>query len=141
MTELIKKTRELGKLIQQSDEFAAVQRAMELNTQDAALMGLMQQLHMAESGYAAEAHSENPSESKMQAYKDEFERLYSIVMKNPTMGEFQEAQKSLGELMNQVFGILTQCADGEDPDTCQVPQEHNHKCDCGGECGNGCSCG
>ncbi|MDR3344966.1 MAG: YlbF family regulator [Oscillospiraceae bacterium] len=139
MSELIAKTRELGALIQQSDEFAAVQTAMESNTQDEELVALMRNLQMAEGGYASESHSENPSESKMQAYKDEFERLYALTMQRPAMQQYQAAHHALGELMNKVFGILTLCADGEDPATAEPPEEHQH---CGGDCGGSCSgCG
>jgi len=141
MSDLIAKTRELGALIQQSDEFAAVQAAMAANAQDEELVGIMRTLQMAESGYAAEAQREDRSESKLQAYKEDFERLYSVAMKRPAMQNFQAAHKNLGELMNKLFGLLTLCADGEDPETCQVPEDLGHKC--GGGCGDsGCEgCG
>ncbi|MDR1410258.1 MAG: YlbF family regulator [Oscillospiraceae bacterium] len=141
MSALIAKTRELGALIQQSDEFAAVRAAMETNTQNDELVDLMRSLQMAEGGYAAEARSENPSESKMQAYKDEFERLYSLALERPAMQQFQTAQKALGELMNRIFGLLTLCADGEDPETCEAPEEHGHH-HCDGDCSSRCAgCG
>jgi len=135
MSDLIAKVRELGAMIQQSDEFAAVQAVMEANTQDEELVGIMRTLQMSEAGYAAEAQSENPNESKMKAYKEEFERLYSIAMARPAMQNFQASHKAMGELMNRILGILTLCADGEDPETCEMPEERGHGC--GGGCGSG----
>ncbi|MCL2023232.1 MAG: YlbF family regulator [Oscillospiraceae bacterium] len=138
MSEIIKKTRELGALIQQTEEFAAVQAAMQGNMDDEELSGIMRTLQMAESGYANEASSENANESKMKAYKEEFERLYEIAMARPAMQKYQEAHKTLGELMNSIFGILTLCADGDDPETCEVSAEDEDGC---GGCGGGCACG
>ncbi|MDR0883609.1 MAG: YlbF family regulator [Oscillospiraceae bacterium] len=134
MSDLIAKTRELGALIQQTDEFAAVQAAMEKNAADEELVGLMQRMQMSEYGFHQEQHEDKPNESKLKAYQDEFERLYSLAMARPTMVAFQEQQKGLAKLMHRIFGILSLSADGEDPATAEPQEEHS----CGPECGSDC---
>ena len=131
---LEKLTRELGKAIQQDERYLAMQKAIEANEKDTALNELMSKIQLIQVSYQHEASKENPDEGKMKAYDEEFRGVYSEIMMNENMRNYEMARKELDDLMNYLTGILAMCVNGDDPDTCD-PTAHQ----CGGDC-SGCSC-
>ena len=129
-----KLTRELGKAIQQDERYLAMRKAIEANEQDTALNELMSKIQLIQVSYQHEASKEEPDEGKMKAYDEEFRGVYSEIMMNENMRNYEMARKELDDLMNYLTGILAMCVNGDDPDTCD-PTAHQ----CGGDC-LGCSC-
>ena len=60
---------------------------------------------------------------------------YKKIMNNKNMIVFQTAQKNLEDLINNVQQIITMCANGEDPDTCQPSSGCSGSCATCGGCG------
>lgn len=132
-----KLTRELGKAIQQDERYLAMQKAIEANEKDTALNELMSKIQLIQVSYQHEASKEEPDEGKMKAYDEEFRGVYSEIMMNENMRNYEMARKEMDDLMNYLTGILAMCVNGDDPDTCD-PTTHS----CGGDCGScGCDCG
>ncbi len=132
-----KLTRELGKAIQQDERYLAMQKAIEANEKDTALNELMSKIQLIQVSYQHEASKEEPDEGKMKAYDEEFRGVYSEIMMNENMRNYEMARKEIDDLMNYLTGILAMCVNGDDPDTCD-PTAHS----CGGDCGScGCDCG
>lgn len=132
-----KLTRELGKAIQQDERYLAMQKAIEANEKDTALNELMSKIQLIQVSYQHEASKEEPDEGKMKAYDEEFRGVYSEIMMNENMRNYEMARKEMDDLMNYLTGILAMCVNGDDPDTCD-PTAHS----CGGDCGScGCDCG
>jgi cell fate (sporulation/competence/biofilm development) regulator YlbF (YheA/YmcA/DUF963 family) len=139
---LEKLTRELGKAIQQDERYLAMQKAIEANEKDTALNELMSKIQLIQVSYQHEASKENPDEGKMKAYDEEFRGVYSEIMMNENMRNYEMARKELDDLMNYLTGILAMCVNGDDPETCD-PTAHQCSGDCSGchcDCGDeGCS--
>ena len=136
-----KLTRELGKAIQQDDRYLALQRAIEANEKDTALNELMSKIQLIQVSYQHEASKEEPDEGKMKAYDEEFRGVYSQIMQNENMRNYEIARKEIDDMMNYLTGILAMCINGDDPDTCD-PTAHSCGSDCsscGCDCEGGCS--
>ena len=131
---LEKLTRELGKAIQQDERYLAMQKAIEANEKDTALNELMSKIQLIQVSYQHEASKEQPDEGKMQAYDEEFRGVYTEIMMNENMRNYEMARKDIDDLMNFLTGILAMCVNGDDPETCD-PTAHS----CGGDC-SGCHC-
>lgn len=132
--DVIAKTRELGAVIQQDERYLKFLEARKANEADDALNGLIGKLNLIQMSYQNEASKDEPDETKMEGYDKEFRAVYAEVMQNPNMIAYEAAKHEIDEMMNYVMQLLSLCVNGEDPETCDVPEEH----DCGGNCG---SCG
>ncbi|MCH5192081.1 MAG: YlbF family regulator [Oscillospiraceae bacterium] len=134
--DLEKLTRELGKAIQQDERYLRFEQARIANEQDTALNELMSRIQLIQMSYQHEASKDEPNEGKMKAYDEEFRGVYTEIMQNKNMQNYEAARKDIDDMMNYLTGILALCVNGEDPDTCD-PTAHS----CGGECsecGGGC---
>ena len=80
-----------------------------------------------------EANKEERDDEKLQQLNNELRLLYGQIMQNDHMQAYNAAKQELDALLNRVSAIISQCADGADPDTADY-EEHS----CGGDCG---SCG
>jgi cell fate (sporulation/competence/biofilm development) regulator YlbF (YheA/YmcA/DUF963 family) len=128
--EIIKLTRELGKAIQADERYAKFVAARETNEKDDELnelIGKMQLIHMS---YQHEASKEDANEQKLTAYEEEFMSIREKIMNNQNMINYEKARMDIDEMMNYIVAILTECIKGEDPETCEPPQEHS----CSGNC-------
>lgn len=129
-------TRDLGAALQLSPAYVRVVAATERNEADEALQEKMQALGLARLRYQHEAaKSENTNKALMNAYEAEFQRVYDEIMENPNMAEYQAAKSDLEALVGRITGIITGCAQGEDPAT------YKPKSCCGGDCGGCGGCG
>ena len=131
--ELNKLARELGKAIQKDERYLKLEKCIEANEKDEALNELMAKIQLTQMTYQKEAQGE-PEPKKMQELENEFNALYTEVMQNENMKNYEKARAEIDEMMNYIVEILTLCVNGEDPDTCE-PQKHecshDHDCDCG----------
>lgn len=127
-------TRQLGKAIQQDERFIAMMQANCANEADEALGGMLDELRLIQMNYNREMGRESPDNEKIEGLNDAFTSLYQQVTANDNMLRFQQARQELDALMKRLTGILSLCALGEDPDTCE-PSEN---AGCGGSC-SGCA--
>ena len=83
-----------------------------------------------------EAGKEDRSEELIEQYNKELREIYGRVMKNEHMAAYQAAKNEFDALMQRVTGVLSMCAEGQDPDGCDPDA-----CGCTGSCatcGGGC---
>lgn len=132
--ELIQMTRELGKAVQQSEEYARYQTAKTLNDNDAELQRMIEEFNFirVKLSTAMQKDDEDQDADEMAKLDHELKDTYAKVMGNANMLEFNIAKNELDAVMNRITGILMQCVNGEDPATCEPPAS------CEGNCG---SCG
>lgn len=135
--DIIKLTRELGAAIQQDERYLAFTKAREENEKDSELNELMGQIQMVQMNYQLEASKEEPDSSKMQAFEEEFNTLYTKFMANGKMQAYDAARTEVDEMMNYIMQILSLCVNGADPATCE-PEKHDHEC--GGSCSSCSGC-
>ena len=133
--DIIELTRQLGAAIQQQDEYKAFHKAKEANENDDDLNALIDKIQIIHMSYQHEAAKDDANEEKLAAYDKEFSDVYKQVMANPRMKAFEEAKQGLDSLMKTITGILTLCAQGEDPETCE------YQASCEGDCSSCGGCG
>lgn len=131
--DLIKIARDLGKEIQNSDEYNKLKAAKETNDKDEALQKQIEEFNMVRVQLSTIMQDENKDEEKMQTLDKQLKELYTTVMGNPNMLAFNEAKQDIDKLMNGITTVLMASVNGEDPDTCEA-----YPASCGGSCG---SCG
>lgn len=127
--DIIELTRELGAAIQQDPAYEAFHKARKVNENDDDLNELMSKIQLIHMSYQHEAMKEDSNEEKLAVYDKEFTEVYRQVMANPNMIAFENAKNGLDVLMKRITGILTLCAQGEDPKTCEYQEQG-----CSGNC-------
>ncbi len=134
--ELEKLARQLGAAIQEDARYKAFMAAKDKNEADEALNELMQKIQLVHMSYNHEASKgEDADQGKLQAYEKEFNEVYTQVMENENMRNFEIARNDLDELMKFLTGIISMCACGEDPETCNPMHQCSGNCSsCGSDC-------
>ncbi|MBE6859025.1 MAG: YlbF family regulator [Ruminococcus sp.] len=117
--DVIQMTRELGKAIQQDDRYTAYMLAKQANDNDAELQADIDKFDKLRAELNEVMSTKNPDSDRLVALDTEIKEVYQKVMGSRKMIVFTAAQKALEDLINNVNQIITMCANGEDPDTCQ----------------------
>ena len=131
--DIMEMTRELGKAIQQDDRYTAYMLAKQANDEDKELQDDISRFEELRINLGTAMSEENPDSDKIKELDTETKALYQKIMKNPKMIVFSGAQQALEKLVSNIQQIISMCANGEDPETCQIPESG-----CTGSCA---SCG
>ncbi|MGI5894445.1 MAG: YlbF family regulator [Candidatus Merdivicinus sp.] len=127
--DLIQMAREMGKALQATEEYKRFEAARKANDEDQSLQDGIGDFNLKRMKMSQEMQKEEKDEKKLQELNEELQRIYTEVMGNANMMEYNIAKQELDEMMQKVNAILSMCVNGEDPDTCEIP-EHN----CTGSC-------
>ncbi|MDD6032391.1 MAG: YlbF family regulator [Oscillospiraceae bacterium] len=128
--DLIQMTRELGKAIQASPEYKKMMEAQTACDADESLQEGIGEFNLVRMQLTAESQKEEKDADRLQELNGKLQAVYTAVMGNENMMAYNIAKQDLDALMQQVQGLLTLCLNGEDPDTCEVPE---------GGCSGSCS--
>ena len=131
--DIMEMTRELGKAIQQDDRYTAYMLAKQANDEDKELQDDISRFEELRINLGTAMSEEDHDSDKIKELDTEIKALYQKIMKNPKMIVFSGAQQALEKLVSNVQQIISMCANGEDPETCQIPESG-----CTGSCA---SCG
>ncbi|MDO5448634.1 MAG: YlbF family regulator [Clostridia bacterium] len=137
--DVIELTRQLGAEIQASEEYKAFTAAKVASENDAEVNDKMAKIEEIRAAYQAAAMDPNPDEKLLGKLDKDFQDVYASLMVSDTMAAYEEAREALDSKMNYIMQILYLCVNGEDPATCEPPEEH----ECGGDCGccsSDCGC-
>lgn len=127
--DLIKMARELGKNIQESEEYKKLYAAKEVNDNDQQLQKDIEGFNMIRMNLSNAMQEENRDEAKVQELNTKLNSAYTEIMKNPNMLAFNEAKQDIDRVMNGITTVLMCAVNGEDPETCEAFPES-----CGGSC-------
>lgn len=131
--DIIKMTRQLGAEIQKQDFFIKHQLAKQNSDEDASLQELIGEFNLKRMAVSNEASKQADSSSEtMQQLNQEMRDVYQKIMENKNMQDYNEAKEQLDSFMQRIFAIISQSAEGEDPETT------DYQPSCGGSC-SGCS--
>lgn len=133
--DVIKMTRELGKAIQQDDRYVAYAVAKQVNDDDKELQADIAKFDSLRNDMRDAMSSENPDFDRINVIDKETKTLYQKIMSNQNMIAFNTAQTTLEELITNINQIISLCANGEDPDTCEPPKGCSGNCSACGGCG------
>lgn len=131
--DVIELAREIGKEIQKDDRYLKMQLAIQNTDKDAVLQDLIGQYNLRRMSLDTEVQKPDSDQEKVQAFSQELRGLYAKIMENPSMTVYQQAKGELDHLLQRVQAIVTQSANGEDPETTDYVESS-----CGGNCS---SCG
>lgn len=132
--DIIQMARELGAAIQASDEYKRLNASKELNDNDMELQKQIEEFNMVRVQLSTAMQDENKDEDAIKKYDGELKEIYTTVMGNKNMLEFNDAKQDIDKMMNSITNILMMSVNGEDPETCEaVPESCGGSCDsCGG---------
>lgn len=127
---VIELARELGKALQEDERYKKYQEAKEKNDKDVELQNMIGDFNVKRMQLNQEMQKEEKDPEAMQKLDGELKEVYTKIMANPNMTEFNTAQQAVDKLLNSVNFIISMAANGEDPMTCPEEQPAS----CGGSC-------
>lgn len=131
--DIMELTRELGKALQNDDRFIAYNLAKQANDNDEELQNLINSFTDMQKKLNEELRKEDSDSENLKEIDRTIKSTYNKIMSNKNMIVFTAAQKSLENLVQNMTQIITLCANGEDPDTCQPSSGCSGSCStCGG---------
>lgn len=131
--DIIEMARELGKALQNDDRYIAYNLAKQANDADKELQEQIDSFEKMRCDLSMELTKENKDTDKVKELDEGIKELYGKIMSNQHMVVFTAAQKSLESLVSNVQEIITLCANGEDPATCEPSSGCTGSCaTCGG---------
>lgn len=131
--DIITMAREMGKEIQKDDRYLNWQIARQNSDADEGLQNLIGEFNLKRMAINNEVSKEDRNEETVKSLNEELRHVYAQIMQNPNMTAYNEAKDQMDALLQRINAIISQSAEGEDPETADY-EEHS----CGGECS---SCG
>lgn len=130
---LIALARQMGHAIQDEKAYKDLNTAKNAADNDKELQDLIGEFNLKRMSINNEACKEDRDEEKLKTLNDEMRSLYSKVMQNENMLAYNNAKTELDTVLQRVLAIITQSAEGEDPDTTDFSPSCTHDCStCGG---------
>ena len=133
MADIITLARQLGHAIQAEDFYKDLQAAKTAADSDETLQNLIGEFNLKRMNINNEACKTDRNEETLRALNQEMRAVYAQIMANPCMVAYNDAKQAFDQVIKRVVAIITQSADGEDPDTTDYSEECTHDCStCGG---------
>ncbi len=129
-------TRELGKALQNDDRFIAYTLAKQANDNDKELNDDIEKFSKLRQDLTTAMSAEDKDTDLIKQLDEDIKSTYQKIMSNKNMIVFQSAQTALENLVTNINQIISMCANGEDPETCQPPTGG-----CSGSCATCGGCG
>lgn len=133
--DIIEMTRELGRALQNDERYIAMMSARQASDEDQALQEAIGEFNLKRMAISNEAQKDDRNEETLQRLNEEFRGVYQKIMENEHMLRYNDAKNELDALLQRMTGILSLCADGEDPETCDYDAAS-----CGGNCSSCAGC-
>lgn len=136
MADVIELAREIGRQLQAEESYLKLQIARQQSDEDEALQNAIGEFNLKRMAISNEASKPDRSDEKMQELNAELRKAYAQVMSNENWIAYNEAKGVFEAIVNRVTAIITQSAQGEDPDTTDyVPSNCSGSCETCGGCG------
>ncbi len=131
--DIIELSRELGRKIQQEESYVALQEANKAVEADEALQELIGEFNLLKLQLNEKLTAEERDEEQIKELNTKMRTLYADIMVNESMQKLNESKNAFDAVMQRVFAIVSNSANGEDPDTTDYQA-------CTGNCGTCGSC-
>ena len=127
MTEIIEKAKELGAMLQASEQMKRYNASKLAFEADEEVQNLVKEYNLQRMNMMNVSEEEDADGSRMAELEERIKAIYEKVMAAPTMVEMQAAGQALQELVGQINGVISFYVSGEEPTSC------THDCStCGG---------
>lgn len=131
--DIIELARQMGAVLQTSEEYKAYVAAREANDNDTALQDMIQEFNLTKMQISAASQAENRDTDKIASLSEKLQKLYNDIMENPNMDAYNTAKEGIDGILRQVNFVLEMAANGEDPMTCPTESSCSGSCaTCGG---------
>lgn len=99
----------------------------------------MKQLQLYSLQYQQETgKGDDADKEKIEQLQNDYQKLYEEIMQNENMEVYSAAASQMEEMAQYISKMIGFFFDGEDPETCEIPDEScTHNCS---TCGGGCGC-
>lgn len=127
MKEIIEKAKELGALLQSSEQVQKYNAAKAAYDQDEEVQKFIKEFNLHRMTMMTLSSGEDADETRIAEVEERIKAVYGKIMECESMKNMQEAGKAIEEMMGQVNGVLSFYITGEEPQSC------THDCStCGG---------
>lgn len=136
MADVIELAREIGRQLQQEESYLKLQIAKQQSDEDEALQAAIGEFNLKRMAINNEASKPDRSDEKMQQLNAELRHAYAQIMSNENWIAYNEAKEAFDVIVNRVTAIITQSAQGADPETADYTQSScTGSCETCGGCG------
>ncbi len=132
---IVSLAREIGKLIQDEECYKNLEKARLASDEDQELQSLIGEFNLKRIAINEEGMKKDRDQEKIQEFNNDMREIYANIMQNENMIAYNEAKVELDRIVGRVTAIISQSADGDDPQTTDVHQG------CTGDCSGCSSCG
>ena len=132
---IMEMARELGKVIQQSEEYKALEAAIIASDNDEELQKQIGEFNLIRMKMEIESGKDEPDQDKISQLNEDLMNLYSAIMASDKMVAFNVAKDVMDHTMNDVTTLLTGVVNGEDPATYDPTSACTGSCATCGGCG------
>ncbi|MBQ2604783.1 MAG: YlbF family regulator [Acutalibacteraceae bacterium] len=132
--DIIELARELGKAVQQDEDYIKMRIAEQNSESDEELCKLIAKNNSIREMISDEACKPDRDDAKMQELNKEMRHVYAQIMSNENMAEFTRLRKEFDIKIHRVLAIVQNSAMGENPETTDLSQG------CSGSCGSCSGC-
>ena len=118
IAQIIEKTKELGKLLSDSDQVRAMLAARLAYEQNTDIQELNGQFNIQKMSIAALSKQDNPDEERIAGHEEKLREIYDKIMSHELMTEYQTKTQVVEQLIGQINSILNFYISGENPQGC-----------------------
>ena len=130
---VIELTRELGKAIQADPRYKEYNDARIANDADEELQKLIGEFNMGRMQLNREMSKSEKDQDKIAEMNQHIRDIYAQIMSNEHMAVYNDTKAAFDDMMLEIQNIITLCANGEDPATCEPKSNCTGSCaTCGG---------
>ncbi len=124
------KARELGKAIQQSEEYIKMEEARVRSDKNLDLQEKISNFNLKKIALNREVNRDDKNSDKIAQLDREMREAYQLIMETDDMIAYADAKKKVDEMMQKVQLLLNFTLTGEDPETVVIPESTG----CSGDC-------
>lgn len=131
--DIIKSAREMCVELKKDERFIDYINAKEANDKDEELQKLIGEFNLIRMQLDKELSAEDKNEDKINELNNKIREIYSVIMENENMINYNTAKTGLDDLVSQVYSLIDKTIMGEDPLTVDCTVQCTGSCStCGG---------
>ncbi len=130
----IEAARKLGAAMQADEAYIRYADAVKKNDENEELQVKISEFNLKRMNLDNEISKDDKEKDseKIQALNAELRAIYDDIMANPAMVEFNNAKAGMDKLLQDINTIIMMCAQGADPETCEISACTGSCSTCGG---------
>ena len=130
--DVILAARQLGEALQADPAYVRFAKEMIDSEKDTELQDKIGKFNIARMNLDNELSKDEKDEVKVKMMNEELRALYNEIMESKSMVEYNEARAAVDKILADVNAIISMCAQGADPKTCEISDCTGNCSTCGG---------